>query len=101
MTKAEKEDLWATRIAEFRESEQSVPVWCTNNDVNPRQLYYWLRREREADNETKYSWLSLDLSDEAEQQTGLSVKVGRVAIEVKSGFDPDLLADVVKVLSAI
>jgi len=101
MTKAERESLWATSIAEFRESGQSVPVWCTNNDVNPRQLYYWLRKEREADNETKYSWLSVDLSDEVEQQARLAVKVGGVAIEIKPGFDPDLLVDVVKVLSAI
>ncbi|WP_407937695.1 IS66 family insertion sequence element accessory protein TnpA, partial [Neomoorella mulderi] len=41
MTKAERQALWKTRIAEYQASGQSVREWCTSHeDVNPKQLWY-------------------------------------------------------------
>ncbi len=100
MTKEERKNLWASRIAEFKTSNQSVRGWCIAHDVNPSQLWYWLKKEKQTTSaETTLSWLPLDLSDEI-SQASLLVKVGQTAIEVKPGFDPKLLLDVVKVLTA-
>ena len=45
MTKAELQELWASRIAEYKMSGQSVKEWCaTHEGVSPRQLWYWLRK---------------------------------------------------------
>ena len=97
MTKVELKNLWAVRVAEYKNSGQSVRAWCADHDVKPNQLWYWLRKEKESV-EPKLSWLPLDLSDASFQST-LVIRVGRVAIDVKPGFDPKLLLDVVKTLA--
>lgn len=99
MTKAERQNVWTTRVAEFKASGQSVLAWCAEQNVNPHQLWYWLRKEKLASTRQTLSWLPFDLSDER-LQTSLSVRVGRVAVEVSPGFDPKLLLDVVKTLIA-
>ena len=97
MTQIEKQNLWRTRLDEFKGSGQSVPTWCAANDVKPSQLWYWLRKEKHVATEPTLSWLPLDLSD-AGLQNSLVVRVGQVAIDVRPGFDPKLLVDVVKAL---
>jgi len=46
MTKAGVRNLWATRVAEFKASGQSVPAWCSDQDVKTGRLRYWLNKER-------------------------------------------------------
>lgn len=98
MSRVEQQSFWSNMVAIFRASGQSVSAWCIEQDVKPHQLRYWLRKEQASIN-TKTSWLPLDLN-EAALQTSLSIKVGRVTIEVRPGFDPKLLLDVVKTLIA-
>ena len=97
MTKAEQQNTWAVRVAEFKSSGQSVSAWCTAHDVKIHQLRYWLRKEKQPYEEGIFTWLPLDLS-EAGFQTSLLVRVGQVTLEVRPGFDPKLLLDVVKTL---
>jgi hypothetical protein len=100
MTAEERQNLWAARIAEFEASGQSVTAWFKANNVSIQQLRYGLRKKKRAAETTNLentSWLPLDLSD---YQSSLVVRVDLVYIEVKPGFDPKLLLDVVKVMSA-
>lgn len=99
MTKEERRIYWADRVAEFKASGQSVPAWCAAHDVKVHQMRYWLKRNKLASAEKTPSWLPLDLSD-AGLQNALLVRVGGVAVEVRPGFDPKLLLDVVKTLVA-
>ncbi len=98
MTRVERQELWKSRIAEFKASGQGVTKWCKEYDVNPQQLYYWLRKENpQAITETKLTWLPLEVNSR-EPHDSLVVRFGRVAVEVKPGFDPKLLVDVVNTL---
>ncbi len=97
MTKVERQTFWETTIAEFKASGQSVLTWCADQNLRPHQLWYWLRKEKQTSSENALSWLPLDLSD-AGLQSSILVRVGRVAVEVRPGFDPKLLLDVVKTL---
>ena len=107
MTKAERQALWETRIAEYKKSGQSVKEWCSSHeDVNPKQLWYWLRKYKNQDvvspgNSNR--WLPVKITEQAsiEQGHALLVNVGPVSIEVKPGFDPALLSQVVKALVAL
>ena len=98
MTKVKRQDVWAARITEFKESGLSVSAWCADHGVNPRQLWYWLRKEKEESAEPKHSWLPLNLS-ETSLENALVIRVGRVTIDVKPGYDPKLLLDVVRTLA--
>jgi len=94
---------WEKRIAAYKASGQSVREWCAANGVKPNRLWYWLRRTRTEDAEPRATrWLSVSVTGQAgEEREGreLLVRVGKAGIEVRQGFDPELLAAVVRVLS--
>jgi hypothetical protein len=102
MTRAERARQrreWQNRIAEYRSSGQSARAWCAANGVKLHQLRYRLEQEaktgKKADSES-ITWLRAEAGDPPR----LLVRVGGGVIEVKPGFDPDLLSMVVRVLSA-
>lgn len=99
MSKLDLQNLWASRITDYKASGQSVKDWCADNNIKPSQLWYRLRKERQDSSKTTSSWLPVDLS-EAGLQNSLLVRVGRVAVEVRPGFEPKLLVDVVNTLIA-
>ncbi|GEA17573.1 IS66 family insertion sequence element accessory protein TnpA [Moorella sp. E306M] len=107
MTKAERQALWETRIAEYKKSGQRVREWCaTHEDVSPKQLWYWLRKYKNQDvvsSGKSNRWLPVEVTDQTSIEQGhtLLVKIGPASIEVRSGFDPALLSQVVKVLVAL
>lgn len=94
---------WEKRIADYKSSGQSVREWCSANGVKPNRLWYWLRRMRTEDAETKSTrWLPVEVISqpgEGGQAGGLLIRVGKAGIEVRQGFDPELLVAVVRALS--
>ena len=107
MSQKEREELrqrWAGLVAEFRASGLGPAQWCRQNGHNVRHLHYWLAKFRMADASTTATatWLPIPVeSDRAAESPGalVLVRVGRVAIEVQAGFDPDLLRAVVRTLA--
>ncbi|WP_258359291.1 IS66 family insertion sequence element accessory protein TnpA [Moorella sulfitireducens] len=67
MTKAERQALWKTRIAEYQASGQSVKEWCASHeDVSPKQLWYWLRKYKNRNGVTpgkSNRWLPVEVSE--------------------------------------
>ena len=101
---------WETRIAEYQASGQSVREWCAANGIKPGRLWYHLRRCRErcqekAGKETMAPmWLQATLTGPAPEEQDsarLLIRIGEATIEVRAGFDPELLSGVVRVLRAI
>ena len=99
----ERRFQWKKRIADYKSSGQSVREGCAANGLDPNRLWYWLRRLKTEDAETKSTrWLPVEvtgLSVEGGQAGGLLVRVGKAGIEVRQGFDPELLVAVVRALS--
>ena len=90
-----KEELlkqkWVERVAEFRASGQTTTECCVANNIKAAQLRYWLRKYRAQEgtqNSTNSSqWLPLEIDGKNDPGAALVVKVGRVTIVVKPGFD--------------
>ncbi|GFN22536.1 IS66 family insertion sequence element accessory protein TnpA [Thermanaeromonas sp. C210] len=105
MTRAELQKLWEARIAEYRESGQSVKEWCAFHEgISPTQLWYWLRKfknQTPSPPEISNRWLPVEISEEGSPEQALLVKIGPASIEIRPGFDPDLLTKVVQVLVSL
>ncbi len=106
MTKLERQKEWDTRITEYQASGLSVQEWCSANNVKSHQLWYWLRKQKtikEASLIQSNQWLPLEVSEytSVEQDNALVLRVGKTCIEVNPGFDPTLLSQVVRVLTAL
>ncbi len=100
MTKVERaanRAAWEQKISEFRASGLSVPQWCSTQGLKAHQLRYWLKKITPPA-EAVVNWLPVNFSD---SEGALTVKIGEAAIEVRNGFDPQLLAAVVKTLRAL
>jgi transposase-like protein len=108
LTQAENRQMWKSRVAEFKASGQTATAWCVAQDLKVHQLRYWVRKFN-SEKESKESaskqmqWLSVEIGElKADKpQEALPVRIGKATIEVRSGFDPKLLSDVVKTLSVL
>lgn len=102
MTRQELRDQWAARLTAFKDSGQNISEWCASHNVSVQQLRCWLKKEKKTqtrDYATK--WLPMEIIHlDATPKSSLMIKIGQISIEVKPGFDPTLLLDVVNVLGA-
>lgn len=105
MTDEQKEvrrQLWKERVAAYKESRQSARSWCKDNDLKEHQLRYWLEKY-DLPMQTKQvdtKWISVDVKEvPVHEDSIITVKIDQAIIEVKPGFDPVLLKNVVQALN--
>jgi hypothetical protein len=101
MEKAELRKEWERRISVFRASGQTQAKWCATNDLKEHQLKYWLKRIEGSNSKqkSKAQWASVSIEEVVEEPNDtLQIKIGEASIEVKPGFNPSFLADVVRTL---
>lgn len=95
---------WIARVTAYKQSGQTMKVWCSEQGVTVDQLKYWLRKfKSEAGGSgspalTSFVPLVCEASSHSPSSASLRLHVGRVHIEVSAGFDPGLLRDVVATL---
>lgn len=104
MTNKELQKTWEARVSAFKTSGLSTKEWCQEHELKINQLRYWIRkfRDAEASDTRTPQWLSVEIGEPvASDKDGLPIRIGKATIEVKPGFNPVLLTEVVKALSAL
>jgi hypothetical protein len=104
MSRTEQRLEWEKRIEEFKASGLSAAAWCKMQDLKPHRFNYYLCKDKPLKPSTPPTtrWLSVEIENSEvapDQMPALLVKVGEATIEVKSGFDPTLLCQLVRTLS--
>ncbi|UOE95078.1 IS66 family insertion sequence element accessory protein TnpB [Alkalihalobacillus sp. LMS39] len=107
MSKKQNTELytkWKQLITELRTSGQTQKDWCKANNVSIHNLKYWIKKvegSHKKDSGTKPKWVPIRIEEPPPKVVNdtIQVKVGQATIDVKPGFDPDLLRDVVKALN--
>jgi transposase-like protein len=99
-------EQWVTRINDYLASGERAAAWCERNQVSLKQLYYWMAKLKKADRHapstTGPQWVALPIEETtAAEARPLVVRVGTVTVEVRPGFEPAVLADVVRTLKAL
>ena len=95
----ERRILWQQRLAEQQASDESVTSWCFRHDISLQTFYYWRRQLQQgtaSTPETPTGWLAM--VPRTLPAACLTLRVGQVALDVSTGFDPHLLAAVLTVL---
>lgn len=101
MPKTDLHKEWEIRIAEFRSSGLTQAKWCEMNQIKLHQLRYWLRKIERNSASSSTAWVPLTIEGSFESKDTLHIKIGQAFIEVKPGFDPSFLADVVRTLRSL
>ena len=104
MTKAEKRIKWKARFDAWKASGLSVAEWCREKGLKDHQMYYWIRKfddDSVTEKPQDIQWLAVDMETESTgymSEESVFIHVGQLSIEVRSGTNMALLADVVQVL---
>lgn len=101
MTRTERRKQWENRVAAFKESDQNLSKWCKDHEISYHQLRYWLKKfdsETSVTTGTRSQWMTIEVDESYGFNNSLHIKVGQAMIEVHPGFDPSLLADVIRTL---
>lgn len=100
MEKTELQMKWESRIADFKASGQTQIQWCEANNLKLHQFRYWLYKiEKKKSSSSKTEWISVTVEDTAQTASEtVQIKVDQAIIEVKPGFNPSFLREVVKAL---
>jgi hypothetical protein len=106
MTKRQRHNAnWKSRLAAFQASGKTQTAWCEENNVKLCQLRYQLRKASPANaaTDSQPHWLSMEVDNDPPKKSmnSLCIRVGSATIEVRSGFDRELLADTLRVLATI
>ena len=102
MAQSEIRNVWEARLADFQSSGLSGSQWCELNQVPSSQFYYWKRKLMySASPASQWVTIQVDTQPINNQALSLFVKVGSAVIEVKPGFNRDLLSDVVRALQSL
>ena len=103
MTNLELKKEWEVRLADYKSSGQSGAAWCAANQINLHQFYYWKRRlfsEKQPESQSA-NWLAFEISNPSKNHSEpILIRIGEVAIEIKQGYDPELLLNVIQTLRA-
>jgi len=101
LKRKEKAQVWLEKINEYRESGKSLVQWCTDTGVAIHNMNYWLRKQapitKVADKET--SWVSCIV--EGPESDAITLKMKNVEIEVTSGFQEELLLQIIRTLDRL
>lgn len=102
MDKEQHRQEWAARTVAFRASGQTMKAWCAQQGYSVDQLKYWLYKSpsstKSAPRPTQ--WVPVSFGSPAAGGC-LLIHIGTARIEVSTGFHPELLRDVVRVLSTL
>jgi len=106
--KEQRRQLWQDRINAYRASGLTLKAWCAANGCTIDQMKYWLYKSKEPNSSTttistdepqKLRFVPLAVS--ADVEAPLLLRIGPAQIELRPGFDPRLLRDVVKALTEV
>jgi hypothetical protein len=94
---------WRRVVEEFQTSGLSRKQFCEVRKIKGHSLDYWrarFRSEGRSPTTSPTEWIPVRLTEEAKtERCSISLRVGRVEIEVKHGFDARLLAEVLRVVN--
>jgi hypothetical protein len=104
MSHDEVRQEWEVRIAAYRSSGQSATDWCASHQLQPRQLWYWIRKFKtpKASVTPPSRWMAVNVEHSfKEKESALRVRIGSVVIEVHQSFNPALFSEVVRTLQTL
>jgi len=96
----ERQAYWREKLQEYRQSGLSRREFCERKRIKTTALDYWFRRLRKLGASKEL----VELKVFTAQVSGSALEVvvgGKYRIAVCKGFDPHLLAEVVKTLESL
>jgi hypothetical protein len=95
----EKMNHWRQQIEAFKASGLSRKEYCEQNQIKISTLDYWRQKFSSPEEKKESAWIPIRIAEDS--SSGIDLRVGRIAIAVKPGFDRALLMELLKTISAL
>jgi hypothetical protein len=100
----ERVGYWQQMVSGYQNSGLSRRDFCQKNKIQIHCLDYWQRKFRKPTvgsiAKKPARWIPLQVSDEEKQEYagGIRLRIDRVVFTLEPGFDPQMLAEVLRVV---
>jgi hypothetical protein len=98
MNKRKSKSEWMELVKEFKASNLNLTTWCRQEGICKTTIYPYIKILD--NNQTALSeeqqWGKLSLPKSA-SNSAISIKVGSITLSVNSGFDKEVLSEVLRV----
>jgi hypothetical protein len=98
-----KTNYWTQHVQALKESGLSRRAYCEKNQIKVSTLDYWCQKLNPSARANKKvheaAWIPLQISED--ELSKIDLRIGKITIAVKSGFDPSLLADVLRTINTL
>jgi hypothetical protein len=84
---------WQNKIIVWRDSGLSIATWCRNNNEGYDRFIYWRNRLQPPESSSTGKFLPLPLA-----ATPITLECHGISVHVTTGFDPQLLKDILSLL---
>jgi hypothetical protein len=92
---------WKQQVQAFQKSGLNRTAYCEQNQIKIFQLDYWRHKfSKPKETHSRSGWIPLRIKENGGtgERCGICLKVGKVEIEIRRGFDRELLAEVLRVV---
>lgn len=94
---------WKQYIEDYRSSGLTATAWSEKNKKSVHKLRYWITQfNKENKKVQEKQWISVPIKKQCpdELHPSINLKIGFITIEVNSGFDKNVLMDVLSVVQS-
>jgi hypothetical protein len=88
-------------VAECRASGMTAKEWCELKGIKYSRYYSWATTvNRESKQVEPQQWADVTMTTEEHSKGAIKLHCGNLTISVEPGFNPTLLADILKIVNA-
>ncbi|MBP1921002.1 IS66 family insertion sequence element accessory protein TnpA [Youngiibacter multivorans] len=102
-SRMELQQFWKAQVQAFRESGQTVSLWCESNGINKSKLRYWIRKEDSvvegSSEDNQVDWISAVIPA-SQGRSSLRISIGNTVIEASPDASRELFEIALRVLAA-
>jgi len=102
MKRQELEIQKKAMVERYYNSGMTVNSWCTENNIKPSSLRYWLTKVNQLDDAGEHAGTDfIEFSPLTHDAVPVAVYVGSFRLELHSGFDAQTFRDAVHILQTL
>jgi hypothetical protein len=102
-TNPEETNYWLQHLDALKSSGLSRRAYCERHQIKLSTLGYWYKKlsrpEKDINKSNEDGWIPLRINDDG--PSGIDLRIGRIMIAVKPGFDPALLTELLRTIGVL
>lgn len=97
MSKRRTAKEWMLLVKDFKNSKLKLTTWCRNKEISKSSIYPYLKKFTIKEELMEPQWAEIAMPKTIETSS-ITLKVGGITLELKNGFNRELLSDILGVV---